>query len=61
MMEAELELFELNNEDRKTRVIMAGRRLRQYLFQVSLIIFLHLFKFYQVPRSCVSLFSCLWC
>ncbi|KAL7073268.1 hypothetical protein ACQ4LE_007173 [Meloidogyne hapla] len=33
MMEGELELFELNNEGKKARVMMAGRRLRQYLFQ----------------------------
>nr|CAD2161939.1 unnamed protein product [Meloidogyne enterolobii] len=33
MMETEMELFELNNEGKKARVMMAGRRLRQYLFQ----------------------------
>lgn len=33
MIAGELKLFELNNEGKKARVIMAHRRLRQYLFQ----------------------------
>ena len=33
MIGAELQLYELNNEGKQARVVMAHRRLRQYLFQ----------------------------
>jgi hypothetical protein len=62
MISAELKLFELNEAPKKARVLMAHRRLRQYLFQVSqFLISKILLPIIIVPRARWCLSFAWWC